>query len=232
MKMIEIENLKFSYDGKKTIINEMSFKIDAGDMVGIIGDSGCGKSTLCHILCGIIPNIIGGELYGKGLVAGKLLKDCELKDLADTIGFVMQDADRQIVTSTVEDELAFGPENLCIEPEEIRRRVESILELLGLQEIREENPNRLSGGQRQMVAIGSILTMNPEILILDEPFSHLDGENCRNVERILKKLKSDGKTILIVEHDHDMVRWADKWMLLEDGKIKGYDTPEKVSQYL
>lgn len=232
MKKIEIENLRFSYDGERTIIDDMNFSIDAGEMVGIIGDSGCGKSTLCHILCGTIPNIIGGELSGKGTISGKLLKDCQLKDLATTVGFVMQDSDRQIVTSTVEDELAFGPENLCVDPKEIRQRVDAVLEMLQLQDIREVNPNRLSGGQKQMVTIGSILTMEPEVLILDEPFSHLDGENCQSVEAVLKRLKAEGKTILIVEHDYEMIRWADKWMLIEDGKIKAYDTPEKVSQYL
>ena len=230
--MIRVENLKFSYDGEKTILDGISFEIGAGEMIGVIGDSGCGKSTLCHILCGIIPNIIGGDISGRAAVAGKQLRDCDLKDLAQSVGFVMQDSDRQIVTSTVEDELAFGPENLCIPPEEIRERVEQTLDLLELQDIREVNPNRLSGGQKQMVTIGSVLTLDPDIFILDEPFSHLDEENRISVECILRKLKSDGKTILIVEHDHNMVREADKWMLLEDGKIKAFDTPEKVRECL
>ena len=232
MKTIQIENLKFSYDGEKMILNGISFEIGAGEMIGVIGDSGCGKSTLCHILCGIIPNVIGGDISGKAVVGGKDLRNCNMKDLAQTVGFVMQDSDRQIVTSTVEDELAFGPENLCLPPEEICRRVNDTLEMLELTDIREANPNRLSGGQKQMVTIGSVITMDPDIFILDEPFSHLDGENRDSVSAVLRQLKSAGKTILIVEHDHRMVEEADNWLLLQNGEIKAFDTPEKVREYL
>lgn len=232
MKIINVENLTFSYDGEKTILDKISFDIDARSTVGIIGDSGCGKSTLCHILCGIIPNVIGGRISGSAIVAGKKLRDCNLKDLSQSVGFVFQDSDRQIVTSAVEDELAFGLENLCVAPEEINRKVDEVLDLLDLQEIRTLNPSRLSGGQKQMVAIGSVLIMNPEVIILDEPYSHLDESNRVGVEKIINTLKENGSTVIIVEHDHTMVENADKWMLLENGKIKAYDMPEKVRKYL
>lgn len=141
-----MKNLRFSYDGVKMILDNIDFTIAKGEMVGIVGDSGCGKSTLCHILCGIIPGAIGGEISGHAVVGDIDLREAQLKDMAETVGFVMQDPDRQIVTSMVEDELAFGPENFCIPPEEIRRRVDSILDMLGIDDIRYKDPNRLSGG--------------------------------------------------------------------------------------
>ena len=108
-----MKNLRFSYDGVKMILDNIDFTIAKGEMVGIVGDSGCGKSTLCHILCGIIPGAIGGEISGHAVVGDIDLREAQLKDMAETVGFVMQDPDRQIVTSMVEDELAFGPENFA-----------------------------------------------------------------------------------------------------------------------
>ena len=117
MDIIEVKKLKFSYNGVDRIIDDISFSIHRGETVGIIGESGCGKSTLCHILCGIIPGAVGGEISGQAVVGGVDLREAQLKDMAETVGFVMQDSDRQIVTSMVEDELAFGPENMCVPPE-------------------------------------------------------------------------------------------------------------------
>lgn len=232
MEFITVKNLKFKYESEKEILKGLDFTINRGEYVAIIGDSGCGKSTLCHILCGIIPNAVSGILSGTVELDGQHIKEMEFKDFARKIGFVMQDSDRQIVTSTVEDELSFGPENFCLEPEEIRRRVDDTLELLGLSELRDVNPNRLSGGQKQMVTIGSVLTLDPEVFILDEPFSHLDRENRDNLEQVIEALKERGKTILIVEHDHTTVKKADKWLFLQDGKVKICDIPEKVRGYL
>lgn len=232
MFIVDVKNIRFSYESGKKILKGIDFKIEEGEFIAIIGSSGCGKSTLCHILCGIIPNAVGGEISGDAIMNGISLRKAEMRTLAETVGFVMQDPDRQIVTSTVEDELAFGPENLCVPPEEIRRRVDDTLQLLGLESLREENPNRLSGGQKQLVAIGSVLTLQPKIFILDEPFSHLDEDVKENLENLLSELKRQGKTIIVVEHDHNMVKNADKWLLLEDGKVKSYDTPEKVREFL
>lgn len=232
MFIVDVKNIRFSYESGKEILQGIDFKIEEGEFIAIIGSSGCGKSTLCHILCGIIPNAVGGEISGDAIMNGISLRKAEMRTLAETVGFVMQDPDRQIVTSTVEDELAFGPENLCVSPEEIRRRVDDTLQLLGLESLREENPNRLSGGQKQLVAIGSVLTLQPKIFILDEPFSHLDEDVKENLENLLSELKRQGKTIIVVEHDHNMVKNADKWLLLEDGKVKSYDTPEKVREFL
>ena len=230
--IIQIENLKFAYENGPKILKGINLTIQKGKLIGLIGDSGCGKSTLCHMMCGIIPNVIGGSASGQIRVKDKNMRETELKDMAQTVGFVMQDSDRMIVSSTVEDELAFGPENLCIPPEEIRSRVDSTLELLHMTEFKETDPNHLSGGQKQLVTIGAVLTLQPDILILDEPFSHLDeGARIRTME-LLMQLKSEGKTIIIVEHDHQLIEEADEWILLENGLVRIQGTPEAVKEKL
>lgn len=230
MSIIEIQNLKFTYPSGKQVLTGVDLSIEKGELIGLIGDSGCGKSTLCHVLCGIIPNAIGGTASGQVRIKDKNMREAKLKDMAQTVGFVMQDADRMIVCSTVEDELAFGPENLCIPPEEIRKRVDDTLELLQMTEHRETNPNHLSGGQKQMVTIGSVLTLQPDILILDEPNSHLDEESRIRTMELLKQLKAQGKTIIIVEHDHELIEEADRWVLLQDGKVELAGKPEDIKE--
>lgn len=232
MSIIQIENLKFTYPSGKQVLKGIDLMIEPGEMIGLIGDSGCGKSTLCHVMCGIIPNVIGGTAAGQVRIKDKNMRQTKLKDMAETVGFVMQDADRMIVCSTVEDELAFGPENLCIPPEEIKRRVDETLELLQMTEYRETDPNHLSGGQKQLVTIGSVLTLQPDILILDEPHSHLDEESRIRTKQLLNQLKSEGKTIIIVEHDHELIEDADRWVLLHDGKVALDGKPEEVKEKL
>lgn len=232
MSIIQIENLKFTYPSGKQVLKGIDLTIEPGELIGLIGDSGCGKSTLCHVMCGIIPNAIGGTASGQVRIKDKDMRKTKLKDMAETVGFVMQDADRMIVSSTVEDELAFGPENLCIPPEEIRKRVDDTLELLQMTEYRETNPNHLSGGQKQLVTIGSVLTLQPDILILDEPNSHLDEASRVRTMELLKHLKAQGKTIIIVEHDHELIEEADRWVLLHEGKVALDGKPEDVKEKL
>lgn len=232
MSIIEISNLKFTYPSGKQVLQGVDLSVEPGEVIGLIGDSGCGKSTLCHVMCGIIPNVIGGTAAGQVRIKDKNMRETKLKDMAQTVGFVMQDADRMIVCSTVEDELAFGPENLCIPPEEIRRRVDETLELIQMTEHRLTDPNHLSGGQKQMVTIGSVLTLQPDILILDEPNSHLDEASRLRTKELLQKLKKDGKTIIIVEHDHELIEDADRWVLLHDGKVALDGKPEEVKEKL
>lgn len=230
MEIISVRNLTFSYDGSRTMLDRISFSVDRGESVAIIGESGCGKSTLCHILCGMIPEIYGGEISGKVTVGGMDLRSTEFRELAQTVGFVMQDPDRQIVTSAVEDELAFGPENFCIPPDEIRSRVDETLSLLGIEDLRFRNPNRLSGGEKQIVAIGSVLTLKPEIIILDEPYSHLDEENTARLRDTLGKINDAGKTVIMVEHDHELIKDAGRCIMLADGKIQWQGSPTDMIQ--
>lgn len=225
--MIEVRNLTFSYDRRpeNAALTDITFSIKQGTVTAVIGPSGCGKSTLCQILCGIIPQCISGEIQGEVRVGGTDVQHTSLRDLSQKIGYVMQDPDRQIIASTVEDELAFGPENLCLPPEEIRVRIEAVKEALGICHLAEKNPGKLSGGQKQLIAIGGILAMEPEVLILDEPLSQLDREGRERITGLMKKLRAQGKTLLAVEHDYRMLDFADQWICLERGRLKAIGSP-------
>lgn len=218
-KIIEVEKLNFAYEEGRKVLENISFTIQKGSFIGVVGESGCGKSTLCQILAGIIPNVIGGFISGRVIIGGYDLKESELKDVANVVGFVMQNPNRQIVTSTVEDELAFGPENFCVPADEIRERVDKVLNLLELNQVREVNPNRLSGGQQEVVAIGSVLTMNPDIIIMDEPFSNLDEYYRDKLRRIIYRLKQEGKTVIVVEHDNEMLEGVDTKLVFNQGRV-------------
>jgi len=228
MPIIEVKNYSFSYGNAKRVLNNLNFTVQAGTITAVIGLSGCGKTTLCHCLCGIIPNSIEGEVEGSIRINEQDIKGNRLSKLACTVGLVMQNPDDQIVCSTVEDELAFAPENLSIAPAEIQNRVDDTLRLLEIESLRLENPNKLSGGQKHMVAIGSVLTLNPEILLLDEPMSHLDEAGKTLIKDTLIRLKWSGKTIMVVEHDYKSMTFADSWLVMSDGNIIGYDTPESI----
>lgn len=230
--MVHVKELHFSYTGNREILNGISFDLAEGTITGLIGDSGCGKSTLCQILAGIIPNEIDGLISGEVLVDGHSLKEMELKEIAGYVGLVMQDPDRQIFTSAVEDELAFGPENMCVCPTEIRQRVDKILDFLGIRSLSMQNPGKLSGGQKQLTAIGGILTLNPQVVILDEPFGHLDQNGKILIAQLLQKMKAAKKTIICVEHHQEWIPFADQLIWLEKGKIQAKGKPEEVlAQY-
>jgi energy-coupling factor transport system ATP-binding protein len=226
MDVVTVQNLSFVYPCGTTVLRDISFEIKAGEIFVIAGLSGCGKTTLCHILCGIIPNSIGGTLTGTVSVAG-----CNGNSFAETalhVGLVFQDSDAQLICATVEDELAFGLENLCVEPSEIRARVDKMLRRLGLYERRLLNPAALSGGQKKLVALGSVLILEPKILILDEPMSNLDEEGRSLVRSAIDELHAQGRTLVIVEHDLSLALFADKWMLLNNGEVAAIDTPQRL----
>ena len=226
MDSVTVKNLSFAYPGSDKILNDVNFEIKSGEIFVIAGLSGCGKTTLCHILCGIIPNSIGGTLTGTVCVAG-----CTGRSLAETalhIGLIFQDSDAQLICTTVEDELAFGLENLCFEPSEIRSRVDKMLCRLGLYEQRFSNPSMLSGGQKKLAALGSVLILEPEIIILDEPMSNLDKCGRSLVRSAIDELHTQGKTVIIVEHDLSLALFADRWMLLNNGRVAAIDTPQNL----
>ena len=212
MNIIEAKNLTFAYEEntKRHVIENMSFGLKAGTVTVLTGLSGCGKSTLCQILCGIIPEFTGGELTGTVMLEGKDMTMMGMQDIAKKVGYVMQDPDRQIIASTVEDELAFAPENLCIEPKKIRSEVERVMDKLGITGLALKNPGKLSGGEKQITAIASVLTLDPDIVIMDEPFSFLDEKGRRMVCEVIEELKREGKTILVVLHDTAALPFADK----------------------
>lgn len=220
MEEIEVRNLTFSYRKGQTVLDHISFTAGRGEYIGLAGDSGCGKSTLCQILAGIIPNAVGGDLSGDVCFRGVSLRNKKLSDIARMAGYVMQDPLRQIVTTAVEDELAFAPENFCLPVEEILSRVEEALELFSLKDFRLCDPGKLSGGQLKLVAIAAVWTMQPDILILDEPYSNLDKDGQKMVQRAIQLLRQSGKTILIAEHHLSFLEDADRVLWLEYGKIR------------
>lgn len=220
MEKIQVSGLSFEYRQGAQVLDQISFTVQAGECVGIVGESGCGKSTLCHILSGIIPNAISGRLSGDVRYDGISILGKTLAEISESAGFVMQDPMRQIVTTAVEDELAFGPENKNVPPKEIAGRVEQGLELFGLKEQRLEDPARLSGGQIQLTAMASVWTMKTDILILDEPFSHLDPKGAEAVEQVIETLLREGAAILISEHDFRFLRNTDRVLWIQNGRIR------------
>ena len=228
--IVTVENLSFFYDEDKDnpILKNLSFSLAQGSLTAVIGLSGCGKTTLCHCLCGIIPNAVNGKLSGNILLNGENIAGKSLSVLSQTIGLVMQNPDDQIVCTTVEDEIAFALENQMMPPAEIRRRVDEILEFLNITNLQTANPAKLSGGQKQLVAIGSVLALSPQIIIFDEPMSHLDEKGRIMVRATLESLKAAGKTIIVVEHNFSLIDFADLWLVMDKGSLAALDTPQNI----
>ncbi len=220
MDAIVVEHLSCRYQtAGKEVLKDISFKVRPGEIVALTGLSGCGKSTLCLCLGGIIPHHLGGELTGRVRVNGKDTKDYQVAQLALEVGLVFQDPDTQLFAPTVEDEIAFAPENICLPPEEIGRRVNEVLDVLGISGLRQENPGRLSGGQKKMVALGSVLALDPGILVFDEVMAQLDATARQTIRDRIVNLRKYGKTILMVEHDLDTVSIADRVLIMEEGML-------------
>ncbi|MGF7058486.1 energy-coupling factor ABC transporter ATP-binding protein [Brassicibacter mesophilus] len=220
---IEIEDLHFRYNGsEREILSGINICIDKGEVVAVVGLSGKGKSTLCYCISGIIPHIFSGNLFGKVRINGISTTDMSVAQIATKLGVVFQDPDTQLFSPTVEDELAFGPENLCLNRDEIGRRIEESLYLVGMQDHRYDNPNQLSGGQKQLISIASVLCLKPDILILDEVMAQVDKDGKQRIKQVIKSLRDEGKTIVMVEHDINNLDIADKVVLLKEGKLERF----------
>ncbi|MDD2498849.1 MAG: ABC transporter ATP-binding protein [Desulfitobacteriaceae bacterium] len=217
--MIVVKDLSYSYTPEKQILKNINLCINEGEALGIIGLSGCGKTTLCHCLCGLIPHALGGIVSGSVLYEGKDLKEMTMAKISKKIGIVFQNPDNQIVATTVEDEIAFGLENLCIPQAEIVKTVNEYLKMFNMEDSRLLNPNHLSGGQKQMLAIAGVVAMKPKALILDEPMSHLDQEGKHLVKSLLLKLKDVGISLVIVEHDAEKLDFIDRIYELQRGEL-------------
>ena len=221
--MIELKNVSFKYElqEEKTIKN-LDLYGKQGEFVGIIGKNGSGKTTLCNIIRGIIPDFVQGTITGSISIDNKNINDIERGEMAELVGFVFQNPFSQIsgIKKTVFEEIAYGLENLGVPREEIRQRVTDVIKLLKIEDLQDKNPNELSGGQSQRVAIASIIVMNPKVLIFDEPTSQLDPLGTEEIFDILKLLKSQNKTIILVEHKIDLIaEYADRVVVMDDGEI-------------
>lgn len=215
MNVVEVNNLSFKYkNAKEKTLDNVNLKVNQGEILALLGASGCGKSTLCNCICGLIPNVYTGEYCGEVKIFGQNIKSMTLAQVATKVGIIFQNPATQLFSHTIEDELAFGPENLCVERNEIGSRIDNVLKIINMEQYRYENPNKLSGGQQQLIAIASVLMLNPPILICDEIMSWIDGNGKKAIKNLLVKFKEQGKTIIMVDHDKENSIIADRTILL------------------
>ena len=223
MCYFKLENVSYKYPLEdREILKNINLDIKKGEFWAVIGKNGSGKTTLCNVLRRFVPDFYKGELKGRITLEGKELKDYSAKEIVQKVGFVFQNPFTQIsgVKETVFEEIAFGLENLALDAEYIRKRVEETLKLLRIEELRDKNPYELSGGQGQKVALASIIAMDPEIMVIDEPTSQLDPKGTEEIFEIIDILKKEGKTIILVEHKLELIaEYAEKVMVLNEGEM-------------
>lgn len=223
MSRIELKQVGYRYPLSETdVLADLSCSFEEGRLYGIIGANSSGKTTLCNLVRGLIPHFFNGELRGEALIDGTDVRDWNAGELSRLIGYIFQNPFTQMsgIKKTVFEEVGFGLENLGFEKERMIDRILEILQLLGLEEFAEKDPNALSGGQRQRVAFASVLAMDSEILVIDEPTSQLDPESTRQIFSIIRTLKDQGKTILLVEHKINLLaEFADEILVLDGGRL-------------
>ena len=217
--MIRIENFSFRYN-KKWVLKEINLEIKRGDFVLIAGKSGSGKSTLALAISGFLKG--KGEKKGNIYFKGKNVDEYELFDLAKNIGIVQQDPENQICTLNVTDELSFALENMCLDKKEIEKRIKWALSIVGAENLRDRDTFSLSGGEKQKIAIASILAMKPEIIIFDEPTSNLDPKVTLEIFNVIKRIREKANiTVIVIEHKWEYImKYVNKIALLEDGRLK------------
>ena len=218
-----IENLSFQYRTRpEPAIQNISFELRAGEMLLIAGSSGCGKTTLARCINGLIPRSYRGKREGKVFLHGKDVAEMQIADMAQIVGTLLQDPERQIVGSNVFNEIAFGPENLGLPRAEIFARVEQAMERLKIEHIRDRETFNLSGGEKQKVALAGLLAMNPSILLLDEPLASLDPASAYEALDVFRSLADEGKTVVLIEHrvEDAITASPDRLLYMEAGQVK------------
>jgi len=228
--MIEFQDVGVLHEdavGGRPALSGVTFTIEEGELVLVVGPTGSGKSTLLRCINGLVPHFSGGTLSGRVRVDGRDTRHHRPRDLADVVGFVVQDPLASFVTDSVEDELAYGMETLGVEPPAMRRRVEETLDLLGLADVRDRTLTELSGGQQQRVAIGAVLAAGPRVLVLDEPTSALDPVAAEEVLAALHRLVHDlGITVVLAEHRLErVIHHADRVLVVEEGRVAPLTDP-------
>ena len=228
--MIRVENLNFAYPGVDNtpgvaVFTDLSLQIEKSSFVAILGGNGCGKSTLAkHFNSILLP--CGGKVYVFGM---DTMDEDKLIAIRRSTGMVFQNPDNQIVANVVEEDVAFGPENLGIASPEIRRRVDNALKQVGMYEYREHAPHLLSGGQKQRIAIAGIIAMEPKCIVLDEPTAMLDPRGRKEVMQTILQLNKDkGITVILITHHMDEAAKAQRVIVMHKGNIAADGTPEEV----
>lgn len=231
MSVIETRDLTYTYPGvTKPSIEEVSITINKGDFVILTGPSGCGKTTLCRCFNGLIPHFYNGDLEGKIEVAGLNVVDHQIHQIARHVGLVFQNPENQLFALSVEKDVAFGLENFAMPRDKMRKRVDWALQMAGISELSERPPHELSGGQQQRVAIASVLAMQPDIMVLDEPTSFLDPVGAEKIFEVINELnKKLGITIILVEHRLDLAaKYANHVIVMNKGKIALTGSPREI----
>ncbi len=227
---IQVEHLAYSYPGVDdtpgvAVFEDLNLRVDAGSFVAVLGGNGCGKSTFAkHLNAILLP--CGGKVCVCGMDTANEEK---LIAIRRSVGMVFQNPDNQIVANVVEEDVAFGPENLGIASPEIRRRVDAALKQVGMYEYREHAPHLLSGGQKQRIAIAGVIAMEPKCIVLDEPTAMLDPRGRREVMETVETLNREkGITVVLITHHMDEAARADRVIVLDQGRIAADGTPKEV----
>ena len=231
MGLIEAKNLTYTYPGAtKQSIQDVSITIEKGDFVILTGPSGCGKTTLCRCFNGLIPHFYSGKLEGDLTVANLKVAESKIHELAKHVGFVFQNPENQLFALSVEKDVSFGLENFGMPRDEMRKRVDWALQTAGIESLRERAPHELSGGQQQRVAIASVLAMQPELIVLDEPTSFLDPLGAVKIFEVINALnKKLGITVVLVEHRLDLAsKYTNHVIVMDEGKVVLDGEPRKV----
>lgn len=231
MNFISIQNVRFSYDDIEETKNPVyavdgvSLEFEKGGFTAVIGHNGCGKSTLAkHLNAMLLPD--SGKVYVDG---DDTSDENKTYDIREKVGLVLQNPDNQLVASIVEEDVAFGPENLGIEPAEIRKRVDNALKAVGMYDYRMHAPYKLSGGQKQRIAIAGVLAIEPQCIVLDEPTAMLDPSGRSEVMNTLIKLNREmGITVILITHFMEEAVLADRVVVMDGGKVLTQGTPDEV----
>lgn len=225
MAIITAENVWFSYDKKHKVLKNVSLSVEKGDFVAVIGHNGSGKSTLAKLFNGLLQPDEGSITVDGFSSADKK----SLFEIRKKVGVVFQNPDNQQVASIVEDDVAFGPENIGLPRSEIGERISFALSAVGMEEFRKSSPSRLSGGQKQRIAIAGVLALRPDVIVLDESTAMLDPKGRKEVLSVIEKLnKEQGVTVINITHYMEEVVSANKVIVINDGEIVMQGTPEEI----
>ncbi|MGA3084004.1 MAG: energy-coupling factor transporter ATPase [Thermodesulfobacteriota bacterium] len=226
---VSFENLSFTYTGKEIpALKNIQAKIEDGSFICIMGHGGAGKSSLCYSLNALIPKFFRGTYQGRVVVKGTETAKSNVAGLSHLVGLVLQDFESQLFSTNVELEMAFGPENHGLPRPEIEKRIQEYLQSIGLENFRPRQPATLSGGQKQRLAIGSVLTLEPDILVLDEPTTDLDSQGTEEVLAIARSLRQEGRTLVMVAPEPEIAVDADQIWLMREGELVAQGPPKEI----
>jgi energy-coupling factor transport system ATP-binding protein len=226
---ISIEDLTFTYrESERPALLNIQGQIEDGTFVVVMGHEGAGKSTLCCSLNALVPKFFRGEYQGRVVVKGKEVARHRVTEMSRTVGLVLQDFEAQLFSTNVELEMAFGPENHCLPRSAIEHRIQRYLTFVGLEKLRQREPASLSGGQKQRLAIGSVLALEPKILVMDEPTTDLDPQGRLEVISVADSIRAEDRTLLIVDHEPETAAGADQVWLMRDGLLVAKGPPAEI----